>query len=574
MTHIPGIYIEEAPDERRGGYASFIETRCLTGFVGFAEQGPAHTPVLLTSFGEYSRVFGGFDTRGTLPFSVYHYFLCGGTECVVTRIVAEARAARACITLKCSAGGAITLEAKTLGAWGNTIRAQVWHDGIALVPRAVDTRHCCAVTLADTSCLLPNDILRITVAGRRIFRRVTRIAEDVAYLNVPLGLLRSVDDPVRDITVELAVFSLRLSRKGGKTERYCRLSMNPASAAYYRSVINVRSELCVAHPRFPRGMVRPVFSRSGAGGSDGLAYITAQDFIGHYHSRDDCRGLAAFESRDDVALIAAPDAGRFDEPRLREIHAAMLNQAERFPARFALLDIPGDWEYARLCAYLDGFDSAHAAAYYPDLDISDPRDPSRGRSTRIPPSGAVAGLIARTDATKGIFQAAANLPLPAATGVSKRITDAEYETLYSRGLNLIKHFPGRGVKLWGARTLSRDPSWRYINARRAFDAIREGLKRGMQWAVFEVNDRNLRKRLTRQVSGFLLDLWMTGYLTGNTAEQGFFTRCDDELNPPEALDSGMISIEVGLAISRPMEFLKITLTTEREGSRVRTREAD
>lgn len=576
LTQVPGIYLEQHNDTPRGAY---IETRCLTGFVGIAEQGPLQTPVLLKSFDEYARVFGGFDTRGKLPFSVYHYFLCGGAECVVTRIADETYAAPARIALRCGAGGAVVLEAKTPGVWGNTIRAQVWHEGAPLIPLEVDTRQCSAITLMDTDGLLAGDILRVSVAGRRVFRRLARLDGNTAYLNVPLRLLASVKNPLRDMSVETVSVSIRLSRKG-KTELFPHLSMNPASPAYYLSAINAGSSLCVARPCFPHGVIMPVFSRYGSGGSDGFSHLTARDVIGHYNSRDDCRGLGAFENRDDIALIAAPDAAYLGQNRqtppdsLREIHAAMLSQAERFPARFALLDIPGDWDRAQIYAYLEHFDSAHAAAYYPDIDMLDPRDRSGEHVTRLPPSGAIAGLFAATDARQGVFHVAANTPLTAVVGVSSRLTDAEYETLYPCGLNLIKYFPGRGVKIWGARTLSRSPLWRYINVRRTFEAISEGLKRQTQWAVFEVNDRNLRKRLTRQVSGFLLDLWMTGYLTGNTAEQGFYVRCDDELNPPESLDRGIVILEVGLAISRPLEFLKVSVTTEQDSSRVLAREME
>jgi phage tail sheath protein FI len=116
--------------------------------------------------------------------------------------------------------------------------------------------------------------------------------------------------------------------------------------------------------------------------------------------------------------------------------------------------------------------------------------------------------------------------------------------------------------------LSSDPDWKYINVRRTFSRITAALKTGTQWAVFEVNDKNLWKRLVRQVSGFLLDLWMEGYLAGSTAEQGFFVRCDSELNPPENIDNGILTFQVGVAIVKPLEFFKILITAEKDGASV------
>jgi phage tail sheath protein FI len=157
-------------------------------------------------------------------------------------------------------------------------------------------------------------------------------------------------------------------------------------------------------------------------------------------------------------------------------------------------------------------------------------------------------------------------------GVSDRVSDSDYEMLYSAGINLLKYFPGKGIKVWGARTLSSDPEWRYINVRRTFSAICKSIKRGTQWAVFEPNDKNLQKRVVRQVSGFLLDLWIKGYLAGSTAEQGFYVRCNEELNPVENIDNGILTFEVGLAITRPTEFFKIFITAEKEGARVYIKE--
>ena len=202
----------------------------------------------------------------------------------------------------------------------------------------------------------------------------------------------------------------------------------------------------------------------------------------------------------------------------------------------------------------------------------DPLDQSGAKTVRVPPSGAVCGAIAVVDSKKGIFHAPANTLLHGAVGISHQINDSEYEMLYPAGINLLRYFPGKGIKVWGARTLSSSPDWKFINVRRTFSSICRSLKSGTQWAVFETNDKNLWKRVVRQVSGFLLDLWMQGYLAGSTAEQGFFVRCDEELNPPENIDNGILTFSVGLAITKPTEFYKIAITAEKDGVSVYIKE--
>ncbi|QQO11442.1 phage tail sheath subtilisin-like domain-containing protein [Breznakiella homolactica] len=478
--------------------------------------------------------------------------------------------------MKCQNGG-FQLEAKSEGIWGNYIKARVWHETDAAAPvRGADGEEGNWIELENRE-IREQDILRISLSGRSVYRTVVRKENDICHLDKPLRLLRGIKDPSADIKAEKAFVSLSLSCKG-KTENYLHLSTNPASERYLVSYVNERSRLCVLHPDQPEGIITPFFEQTASGGNDGIAEISPGDFIGHYNGLNDHRGLGALESRDDISLIAAPDipwllgqAGKTPEEREQGVFAvqsAMVEQAERFPGRFAVLDIPGVFDSLKAMQWAKKFDSPSAAAYYPSIDVIDPLDPQGFKTVRIPPSGAICGSIVATDSEKGIFHAPANTTLQGAVGLSSRIEDREYELLYPAGVNLLKYFPGRGIKIWGVRTLSSDPEWKYINVRRTFSAICKSLKQGTQWAVFEPNDKNLRKRLVRQVSGFLLDLWLKGYLAGSTAEQGFFVRCDEELNPPENIDQGILTFEAGLAITKPAEFFTIFITAEKEGASV------
>jgi len=571
---IPGVYVN--PQEYRLNPLQ-IDNRCVTGFVGIAEQGPLHTPVVISGFDEYLRIFGSFDTAGNLPFSVYSFFKCGGAECVIVRIANEKYAKKAVLKLKCTGGGKVLLEALTEGIWGNFITAHIWHEGDEVINAGeADVEKGLWIASSDED-IIVNDVLQISLMGHKVFRNVIKIEEDRLFLDKPLKLLTMLKDSGQNIKVEKAYVSISLSCKD-RHENFLHLSMNPSSERYFVHYINERSRLCKVSSDMAHGILKPVFSKYASGGIDGIAEMTAGDFIGHYKGPDYYRGLGALESRDDISLICIPDVSWLDslagvndserEQAMLAVHAAMVNQAERFPGRFAILDTPNNLEGAKIISWAKRFNSACTAAYFPNIDIVDPLDRSGAKTVRIPPSGAICGSIAVVDSQKGIFHAPANTMLHGAVGLANRIEDSEYEMLYPAGINLLKYFPGKGIKIWGARTLSSDPNWRYINVRRTFSSICRSLKTGTRWAVFEPNDQKLRKRVVRQVSGFLLDLWMKGYLAGSTAEQGFYVRCDEELNPPENIDQGILTFSVGLAITKPTEFFQIAITAEKDGASV------
>lgn len=381
-----------------------------------------------------------------------------------------------------------------------------------------------------------------------------------------------------DMTVSIwqekdGYFSVSLLCRG-KSENHLHLSMEETDERYFADYINSRSSLCTAEKIGDAGTPAPVMLRNFSGGLDGIETLTAGDYIGRYDGPDDYAGIGCFESRDDISLVAVPDVCRIKSREdVVAVQETLVRQAERFPGRFAVLDVPEGLDAVDASAWARRMDSSFAAAYYPFIDMIDPLDPVGANTMRIPPSGAVCGCIAATDGEKGVFVAPANCLLEGAVGIANTTTASEQELLYGGGINVLRYFPGRGVKVWGARTLSSDAEWKHINVRRTFSRVCAALKQGTQWAVFEPNDKNLRKRLVRHVSGFLLDLWMKGYFAGSTAEQGFYVRCDEELNPPENIDEGILTLEVGMAIVRPVEFFKITLTAEKDGASVYIQES-
>ena len=573
---VPGVYVSE---QKYTLNPLQIDTRCLTGFAGIAEKGPVGEPVLINSFDEYLRTFGGFDTEGVLPLSVYSYFKCGGKECVITRLAHKESVRCADLKLNCQKG-ALKLTALTPGTWGNYLCVKLWYEYENIKPAvtALDEQGT-FIELEDSVELSQGDIIEINVGmGRVIYRQIEKTEGTKVYFSHPINKLKEYDSNKEKFILKKVFYSVIISTKNKKNETYLHLSMNKNDERYIVNYINERSAVCKITDEGALGVIKPVYSEYAKHGCDGIADITAADYIGHYNGINDYSGIGTFESRDDIALIACPDlcwllnmSGKTPEEKLKNFETVqkhMSIQAERFPGRFAVLDMPNQFDMVEAVAYAKKMNTPYAAIYYPYVNTLDPLDVTGCKTLQVPPSGSVCGCIAMTDGERGVFNAPANCILQGSVGISKKINHEELGYLYDNRINVLKYFPGRGVKIWGAKTLSEDYDWRYINVRRTFSRICSAIKKGTQWAVFEENNKNLRKRLVRQVSGFLLDLWMKGYLAGSTAEQGFYVRCDDELNPVENIDNGILTFEVGLAIVKPTEFFQITITAEKDGASV------
>lgn len=256
-------------------------------------------------------------------------------------------------------------------------------------------------------------------------------------------------------------------------------------------------------------------------------------------------GLFLFDTIQDIALVAAP--GVID-PAAQD---AILSHCEKNRFRFAVLDSP-----ETLNGGIDSMpkprDSNMGAYYFPWIQMF---DTVQDQNVYAPPSGGICGIYSRVDATRGVHKAPANEIFRTAIGLKYDLTDAEQELLNPKGINCIRDFPGRGIRVWGARTISSNPEWRYINVRRLFCMVEQALQNGTNWVVFEPNTRDLWKKITRNITAFLLNTWRSGALFGDTPEEAFYVRCDDELNPPESIDAGYVVCEIGLAPAKPAEFV-------------------
>jgi len=275
---------------------------------------------------------------------------------------------------------------------------------------------------------------------------------------------------------------------------------------------------------------------TGGGGRDAL-------FIGKDGGPGARTGLKCFEEVDEIALVAVP--GQVS-PAVQD---AVLSHCETRKDRFAILDSP-----ETISGGVDKLpkprDSKYGAYYFPWIQVY---DPEKG-NIFVPPSGHVAGVYSRVDSERGVHKAPANEIVRGALGLRYNVSRGEQDLLNPKGINAIRFMSG-AIRIWGARTLSSDPSWRYINVRRLFIMVEASIERATQWVVFEPNDHRLWKRVTRTISSFLTLLWRNGALMGTAPEQAFYVKCDAETNPPEVIDAGQLVCEIGLAPVKPAEFV-------------------
>jgi len=244
----------------------------------------------------------------------------------------------------------------------------------------------------------------------------------------------------------------------------------------------------------------------------------------------------------------------------------MINHCERMKDRVAILDAPPGIKPQEIENWRKNvvrYDSYYAALYYPWIRIF---DPVAGKSALIPPSGHIADIWARNDATRGVHKAPANEVVGGALDVEFQITKGEQDGLNPAGINCIRAFTGRGIRVWGARTLSSNPSWNYLNVPRLFNMVEKSVNNGTQWVVFEPNDMALWQHIIRSCTAFLTIIWRSGALFGATPQEAFYVKCDAETNPPEARDLGMVTTEIGIAPVKPAEFVIFRISQWRPGA--------
>lgn len=500
----PGVYVEEVQSGARP--IEGVGT-AVAAFVGFAGSGPFHTPTLVTNWDQYTQQFGGFTEGTYLAHAVYGYFANGGGAAYVVRIGGQAEDAAP------AAGGDRrqgTKAAQPVELGGFLVAARPGASGVT-------------VEIADADGEKPP-------ADR--FKVLVRQGDQV---------VETYDVSTRKNVKGYLVGQARASELIEVTEQQGATQSRPAN----------QTVTLADAPATP--------TRTGSGE---VARLDPGEYVGDAGART---GFAGLESIDEITMVAVPDLmsayqrGAIDAEGVRTVQLAVISHCEQMGDRVAVLDAPPGLSAQQVRTWRNdeaGYDSRYATLYYPWVRVF---DPAAGHNTTVPPSGHIAGVWARSDAERGVHKAPANEVIRGAVDLEIRLSKGEQDLLNPIGVNCVRAFPGRGIRVWGARTLSSDAAWRYLNVRRLFNYLEESILLGTQWVVFEPNDDRLWSSIRRNVTAFLSEEWRRGALFGRTAEEAFYVKCDRDNNPQESIDQGRVVCEIGVSPVKPAEFVVFRL---------------
>lgn len=567
----PGVYVEEFESGLRPMEGVGTST---AGFVGMAEKGNViGTPEFVSSFADFTRKFGGYLSESTygsyryLAYSVEQFFANGGTRCYVMRVV-PADAKEASLEL-----GTIKFTAKNPGKWGNeiVIAATKANRGKSAVVETVEGADGSKTyKLANASGFAAGDTVEAVVNGKVV---ASAKVESVQGNEITLNAAIKEDLVDKNVVAKKLLYVTAADleiRYKDNVETYEKVSFNEASADFIGKVLSKSqivdveaSEPAEAAALFNVFAVNPDAKTAQvrlAGGCDGSAKgITDDIFMGKDNGPGKRTGLAAFVEINNVSIMAIPGV---TSPA---VQLALCAHCSNLGSRFAVLDLPLDVTRPQdALACREKLDSDYAAMYHPWIQIYDALNK---KPAYIPPSGAVCGIYARTDVERGVHKAPANEVVYNAIGLSCLYNKAEQDILNPAGVNLIRALPGQGIRVWGARTVSSNSLWKYVNVRRLFIYLEETIKANTSWAVFEPNDTFLWTRVRSTISSFLRDMWRSGALVGESETQAFFVNVGRDTMSQSDILNGRLICEIGVAPSRPAEFVifRITQLMEDEG---------
>ena len=270
-------------------------------------------------------------------------------------------------------------------------------------------------------------------------------------------------------------------------------------------------------------------------------------------------GLLGFEQVTEISIITAPDENKIDG-----LSNSLNAHCEKMKDRFAILQCARE-SVNNIAKMEPPFDSKYAGIYGPWINVFDPLTNSE---KLCPPGGHIAGIYARSDTERGVHKAPANEKVNGALSLQIQITKEQQDILNPKGVNIIRSFPGRGPIVWGARTTSIDPNWKYVNVRRLFLYVEKSIEQSTQWVVFEPNNERLWSRIKATISNFLTDVWKSGALMGTSTDQAFFVKCDRTTMTQNDIDNGRLIVVIGIAPVKPAEFVIFRIAQTKGGSQV------
>jgi phage tail sheath protein FI len=597
----PGVYVEEVSFRSKSIEGVPTST---TGFAGMTRYGPVlypggpktSEPRLIGSFTEFESVYGGLavlhaptvaDER--LSYTAHAaraFFMNGGTRLYISRVFSPRGTSPTFDwgVASCSisvSGPTATWTARWPGEYGNVwVETQVVRSknasfvslqfgtiGIVQVNGAKQGSVVEIITgggtppsgndpltignLAEVS-IDPND-------GHQIFTRgglpVPALGPADVVQNVSLRVVVTTEDGIH-VYDQLGADPAQKRYIGKILDRDNPEDENAAIWLDWTPPVanDVPAQLMVALQSNP--------SKRLTGGHDGIVALPV-DLAGNDADPDDvtkkATGLAALGEIDDIAIVALPDGGSFDFDDCAAAGDALIQHAEKLRYRFAVIDPPFNSSMTQIRNFRGRFDSTYAALYHPWIEIFDPTErPAQGappQRLQLPPSGFVTGIFARTDVARGVFKAPANEEVLGLIKLENNINKARQDVLNPEGINALRFFEGRGNRVWGARTVSSDPEWMYVNVRRLFIYLEHSIDKGTQWAVFEPNNERLWANIRNTIEDFLLVTWKSGALMGAKPEQAYFVRCDRTTMTQNDLDNGRLICLIGVAPTKPAEFV-------------------
>jgi len=558
----PAVYVEETSFRAKSIEGVSTST---TGFVGPTRKGPTSgSPELLTSFGDFERIYGGYQDLNFsggvavnyIANAVKNYFDNGGSRLFIARVSTSGAVAQSDrIGDGTDDDNKIRFLARSAGEQGNgTINIELVL--VQVSPLAM-RRAPAGTLLIDGSTVYQkhgNDWVQEDDT-RFIFNASDNSWKDAS----DTALAASSSTDARFVTANV----LAVDQDGNETF-YENLGLAAGHPRYLGDVMSATPTRRIDQlentyaieigPGVNAFRLRALLAAASAievkGGSDG-AEPTASAYT---------TPLATLASQEDISIVAAPGYSSFKTSPRQGIQDALITHAEtRRAYRIAILDTPKAQTPTAAISVKSRIDSSYAALYHPWVyasnPLAQPGNESIAREILLPPSGFVAGIYARNDNTRGVSKSPANETIRGALRLETDISFAEQELLNPRGVNCLRFFPGRGYRLWGARTTSSDPEWKYVGPRRYFIYLEHSIDRSTQWAVFENNGPQLWANIRESVNSFLYNEWVSGALLGASTDEAYFVRCDRTTMTQNDLDNGRLICLVGVSVLKPAEFV-------------------
>ena len=584
----PGVYVEEVES---GAVPMEGVSTSTAGFIGMAERGPViGRPQLVTNFADYQRMYGSYLSEAKygdyrfLPYAVEQFFLNGGSRAVIMRVVPQGA--------KCSAtSGSAVLKftAANPGEWGDRLRVTITPASKAKTQalEAIDDR---SVRVKSCDGFTAGDVVEFYDGRTLSHNRVKSAIDGVLSFEEPIGCDIVDTNLLPKKVIKTCEFNVSVRFEDAE-ETYLNVSLNESASSYIAARMQ-KSELvtvevgkvpaqpaaqapaekkddkkdekapAVAPAAKAAGVMPPYKAVGGvgeslslgfSGGSDGnIGGTKASDYMGSDNGPGKRTGIQAFLENAQVSIMAVPGVTDSD------VQLALVAHCENTKSRFAVLDIPLDKKkVGDVLDHRNMFDTSYAALYHPWLEVF---DPLARKSSYMPPSGAMVGIYARTDTERGVQKAPANEVVRGCTGLSCPYNEGEQDIRNPQGVNLIRSFTGRGIRVWGARTASSNPLWKYINVRRLFIFVEESLKANTNWVVFEPNSEALWGRVQRTIELFLSSMWRSGALAGTSPGEAFFVNIGRSTMTQDDIDNGRLICNIGIAPVKPAEFVIFRIT--------------